>query len=102
MFQSLKGLSGLPRSAKPEVAPVGLSASVADATRVIVYDPGNLAWDLRAAFAENGSQVTFARDNDQIVGELKNELRAGDHVVIMSNGSFNGLQHQLLEQLGQT
>jgi UDP-N-acetylmuramate-alanine ligase len=27
------------------------------------------------------------------------ELRAGDHVVIMSNGSFQGLQRQLLAGL---
>jgi UDP-N-acetylmuramate: L-alanyl-gamma-D-glutamyl-meso-diaminopimelate ligase len=79
----------------------GLAGSVADADRVIVHEPENLGWDLRGAFSSNGSQVTFARDNKQIVGELKNELRAGDQVVIMSNGSFNGLHKQLLESLGQ-
>lgn len=79
----------------------GLSGSVADADRVIVHEPENLGWDLRGAFSGNGSQVSFARDNKQIVGELKNELRAGDQVVIMSNGSFNGLHKQLLESLGQ-
>jgi len=79
----------------------GLSGSVVDATHVIVHEPDNLSWDLRAAFSQNGGQVTFARNNEQIIGELKNELRAGDHVVIMSNGSFNGLHKQLLEQLEQ-
>ena len=77
----------------------GLSGSVADATHVIVHEPDNLSWDVRAAFSKNGDQVTFARNNEQVIGELKNELRAGDHVVIMSNGSFNGLYKQLLEQL---
>jgi len=79
----------------------GLAGSVGDATHVIVHEPDNLSWDLRGAFSQNGSQVTFARNNEQIIGELKNELRAGDHVVIMSNGSFNGLHRQLLEQLEQ-
>jgi UDP-N-acetylmuramate: L-alanyl-gamma-D-glutamyl-meso-diaminopimelate ligase len=79
----------------------GLAGSIADATHVIVHEPDNLPWDLREAFSQNGDQVTFARNNEQIIGELKNELRAGDHVVIMSNGSFNGLHKQLLEQLEQ-
>ncbi|MGW8248106.1 MAG: UDP-N-acetylmuramate:L-alanyl-gamma-D-glutamyl-meso-diaminopimelate ligase [Acidiferrobacterales bacterium] len=78
----------------------GLPGSVADADHVIVHEPDNLEWNLRDTFSENGNQVTFARDNEQIIGELKNELRAGDHVVIMSNGSFNGLHKQLLETLG--
>ena len=77
----------------------GLAGSVTDATRVIVHEPDNLSWDLRGAFSQSGRQVTFARNNEQIIGQLKNELRAGDHVVIMSNGSFNGLHKQLLEQL---
>ena len=79
----------------------GLAGSIADATHVIVHEPDNLSWDLHRAFSKNGDQVTFARNNEQIIGELKNELRAGDHVVIMSNGSFNGLHKQLLEQLEQ-
>lgn len=79
----------------------GLSASIVDADHVIVHEPDNLSWDLRGAFSNNGRQVTFARDNEQIVGELKNELRSGDHVVIMSNGSFNGLHKQLLDALEQ-
>jgi len=79
----------------------GLSDSITEANHVIVHEPDNLGWDLRETFSKNGSQVTFARDNEQIIGELKNELRAGDHVVIMSNGSFNGLHNQLLETLEQ-
>jgi len=78
----------------------GLSASVTGADHVIVHEPDNLSWDLRGAFSKNDSRITFARDNEQIIGELKNELRAGDHVVIMSNGSFGGLHKQLLESLG--
>jgi len=77
----------------------GLPGSVTDADHVIVHEPDNLPWDLRGTFAENADQVTFAHDNEQIIGELKNELRTGDHVVIMSNGSFNGLHEQLLEAL---
>jgi len=79
----------------------GLSTSVVDADHVIVHEPAGMSWDVRQAFSENGDKVSFARDNQQIVGELKNELRAGDHVVIMSNGSFNGLHKQLIDELGK-
>jgi UDP-N-acetylmuramate: L-alanyl-gamma-D-glutamyl-meso-diaminopimelate ligase len=39
-------------------------------------------------------------DVDEIVENLKSELRAGDVVAIMSNGAFGGIHEKLLAALG--
>ena len=39
------------------------------------------------------------RDTNQLHDALVRQLHSGDHVVIMSNGSFSGLHRQLLQSL---
>jgi UDP-N-acetylmuramate: L-alanyl-gamma-D-glutamyl-meso-diaminopimelate ligase len=39
------------------------------------------------------------RDIGQLHDTLVRKLNSGDHVVIMSNGSFSGLHRQLLQSL---
>src|SRR5262249_27305085 len=45
-----------------------------------------------------GKAMTFATTED-IVMFLASEVRAGDHVVIMSNGGFDNIHNRLLERL---
>jgi UDP-N-acetylmuramate: L-alanyl-gamma-D-glutamyl-meso-diaminopimelate ligase len=56
-----------------------------------------LGWDPAASLAPLGKRLVVAADVQQLLAGLLDELTAGDHVVLMSNGSFQGLP-QLLER----
>lgn len=63
------------------------------------YCPDDLGWDLPAAVAALGERARFADTVDGVVAGLAGELRAGDHVLVMSNGGFGGLHEKLLNAL---
>jgi len=77
-----------------------LAASLAQADRVWFHRPADLDWDLAAVAAEIGSQAGVTDDVDGLAATLAAELQPGDHVLIMSNGSFGGLHDKLLAALG--
>jgi UDP-N-acetylmuramate: L-alanyl-gamma-D-glutamyl-meso-diaminopimelate ligase len=58
-------------------------------------DPQRLVDDLR----ESGHSASFLPDAGSIVEHLSHSVRAGDVVVIMSNGGFDGIHERLLERL---
>jgi UDP-N-acetylmuramate: L-alanyl-gamma-D-glutamyl-meso-diaminopimelate ligase len=74
-----------------------LHGSFADADRVFVLGAADLGWDPGAALAPLGRRLTVETDVQALLARLLAELAAGDHVVLMSNGSFQGLP-RLLEQ----
>ena len=74
-----------------------LHGSFAAADRVFVLAAPDLGWDPAAALAPLGSRLSVARDVEALLTSLLGELVAGDVVVLMSNGSFQGLP-QLLER----
>jgi UDP-N-acetylmuramate: L-alanyl-gamma-D-glutamyl-meso-diaminopimelate ligase len=76
-----------------------LPGSLARADRVYVYTAG-LAWDARQAFAPLGSRARCEADFEALVGAVAREARAGDHVLVMSNGAFGGIHEKLLARLG--
>jgi len=59
----------------------------------------DLDWDLAAAFAPLGAKASVSADVDELLSGLLAELRAGDHVVLMSNGGFQGLPLRLQRAL---
>jgi UDP-N-acetylmuramate: L-alanyl-gamma-D-glutamyl-meso-diaminopimelate ligase len=75
-----------------------LPPSVAEADRVYVYSSG-LGWDARSLFALLGARVRCEEELDALIGAVAAEARAGDHVVIMSNGGFGGIHEKLLARL---
>ena len=46
-----------------------------------------------------GGRAAFVASVDAIVGRLANELKPGDHVLILSNGGFGGIHEKLLRAL---
>ena len=78
-----------------------LPQSLAASDRVYCYG-ANLSWDARAALAPLGDKATVHVDLDELVGELARESRAGDHVLIMSNGAFGGIHEKLIRRLEQS
>ena len=49
--------------------------------------------------AESPVPATVVDDVDELVLQVAGEARAGDQVVIMSNGGFGGIHQKLLHQL---
>ena len=78
---------------KQELAPATQHADF-----VFWFEPGGLDWSMTDATSELDGHFVF-RDTNKLHDTLIQQLRSGDHVVIMSNGSFSGLHRQLLKSL---
>jgi UDP-N-acetylmuramate: L-alanyl-gamma-D-glutamyl-meso-diaminopimelate ligase len=76
-----------------------LSASLAPADQVFVHAPADLGWDAAGALAGLGARATLCAELEELEAILLQDLRAGDRVVLMSNGSFGGLHGRLLRGL---
>jgi UDP-N-acetylmuramate: L-alanyl-gamma-D-glutamyl-meso-diaminopimelate ligase len=76
-----------------------LAQSFDDADRLFVLGAKDLGWDVGAALAPLGRKASVSADVDELLGALLTELRSGDHVVLMSNGGFQGLPSRLQQAL---
>src|SRR5690606_816706 len=76
-----------------------LAPSLAGADRVYVHAPAGLGWDAAGALHALGERARVAAELADLEAILLAELRAGDRVVLMSNGSFGGLHRRLLDGL---
>jgi UDP-N-acetylmuramate: L-alanyl-gamma-D-glutamyl-meso-diaminopimelate ligase len=77
-----------------------LPPSLREADRVYIYSAG-LGWDAPAVFAPLGARARCEENLDALVAAVAAEARAGDHVVVMSNGGFGGIHEKLLTRLRQ-
>jgi UDP-N-acetylmuramate: L-alanyl-gamma-D-glutamyl-meso-diaminopimelate ligase len=76
-----------------------LAPALALADRSWLLNSPDLGWDLPAAVASLGKRAGFADSVDALVTKLADESRAGDQVLVMSNGGFGGLHDKLLGEL---
>jgi UDP-N-acetylmuramate: L-alanyl-gamma-D-glutamyl-meso-diaminopimelate ligase len=76
-----------------------LAGALAGADRVWLFRPRDLGWDLGEVAAAIGAGASLADDVGALVRSLAAELSPGDQVLVMSNGSFEGLHGRLLEAL---
>ena len=83
---------------KQGVMKAQLPGSLRDADRVYCY-AANLGWDAAEALAPLGEKAAVAGDLEALVGDVAREARAGDHILVMSNGGFGGIHGKLLAAL---
>jgi UDP-N-acetylmuramate: L-alanyl-gamma-D-glutamyl-meso-diaminopimelate ligase len=76
-----------------------LAASLKGADAVYFYQPAGLDWDLGPVCTGLQGRGSVAGDIDELVHTLAAAAKAGDHVLIMSNGGFGGLHGKLLQAL---
>jgi len=76
-----------------------LADSFVDADHIYLYAADNLDWDLSKATSSLGNKVNIMYNIDKIVSTVAKFAEAGDHILIMSNGSFSGIHQKLIEQL---
>ena len=76
-----------------------LAPSLSGADDVWVFTPPDLGWDAAPIIAALGSRGHSSQNVESLAEELAMAARAGDHVLIMSNGGFDGLHAKLLAAL---
>jgi len=76
-----------------------LAAATADADVVYWFQPEGLDWSLDSVVANSPVPATVVGDVDELVKQATGEARAGDLIVIMSNGGFGGIHQKILDQL---
>jgi len=79
-----------------------LAQATAAADRVYWFQPSGMDWSLDAVVAGSPVPASVVDDIDQLVLQVAGEVRAGDQVVIMSNGGFGGIHQKLLNHLQET
>jgi len=76
-----------------------LSTSLTAADRVFCYAPASLGWDASAALGPLGGRASVHADLPALIEAIVHDARSGDHVLVMSNGAFGGIQDKLLARL---
>lgn len=74
-----------------------LAQSLSLADSVYLFQSDNLDWDLASAL--NSDSVQVFSSTQAIINKVLSEVKAGDHIVIMSNGGFEGIHQRLLDAL---
>ena len=62
---------------------------------------GGLDWNAHEALAEMGTKAQVAANIDELVKQVMAHVKAGDHLLCMSNGGFGGIHEKLLKALKQ-
>ncbi len=75
-----------------------LPGSLADADATYCY-AANLGWDAAEALAPLGGRARTFGDLGDLVAAVCADARAGDRVLVMSNGGFGGVHEKLLAAL---
>ncbi len=78
-----------------------LAASLREADRTVLFQPADLSWDLAGVAGALDGRATVLETIEGVVDHLVADLRQGDHVLIMSNGSFGGLHDKLVTRLNK-
>jgi UDP-N-acetylmuramate: L-alanyl-gamma-D-glutamyl-meso-diaminopimelate ligase len=76
-----------------------LAGSLMDADRVHVYVPPDLNWNAAATLSGLADRLAVSDAVDEIVAAVVAEAAAGDQILVMSNGGFQGIHLRLLDAL---
>jgi len=76
-----------------------LAPSLGDADVVVFLQKPGLAWDAERVTAALGGRGSTAPGVDALIAALRDDARAGDHVVFMSNGGFENAPRRFFETL---
>ncbi len=76
-----------------------IAGSLSQADRVWMYQGPAVKWDVADSVAALGDKARVSTSIDALLEELDAYLAQGDHVLIMSNGGFEGIHGKLLTRL---
>jgi UDP-N-acetylmuramate: L-alanyl-gamma-D-glutamyl-meso-diaminopimelate ligase len=75
-----------------------LPVSLTDCDEVYCFG-ANLGWDAAAALRPMGDRAEVHEDFDALLKAIVSNAKAGDHILVMSNGGFQGIHKKILEAL---
>jgi UDP-N-acetylmuramate: L-alanyl-gamma-D-glutamyl-meso-diaminopimelate ligase len=78
---------------------LGVAFNTAD--RVMFYDNALLDWDLQLLNSDKSEDFKIFTDIEQIISNIVQTAKAGDNIIIMSNGGFGGIHQKLKHALQQ-
>lgn len=78
-----------------------LPDALAPADRSYLYQPPGLDWSVSELLPPLGETAAWADDIDALVARITSDARAGDQIVIMSNGGFGGIHQRVLDALAE-
>jgi len=92
--------NGIPRSNTMKLGTMksALPESLKDADQVFCYGE-KLTWNAEEALAPIKNKSFVGHDMKIFVDAILKEIKSGDHILVMSNGSFNGIHQTLLKGL---
>ena len=76
-----------------------LKKALSEADLICMLGSDDLAWNPESALASLGTKLSVTCSVNEMLGVLLEELKSGDHVVMMSNGGFQGLPRLLQQSL---
>ena len=76
-----------------------LAQALQAADAMYLYQPAGLDWNLAEVVAEIGEKAQLLTSIDALVSSVTQQAQAGDHILVMSNGSFGGIHDKLLAAL---
>jgi UDP-N-acetylmuramate: L-alanyl-gamma-D-glutamyl-meso-diaminopimelate ligase len=76
-----------------------LSHSWQQADEICLYQPEGLDWDLDDVVSGSEAPAAVYSSTDKIIEYLVSRVKGGDHILIMSNGGFDGIHQRMLDAL---
>ena len=76
-----------------------LAESLTLADQIYLFEPSNMGWSLTNVTKQIGKTATLHRATEDIIQRVSEQAVSGDHIVIMSNGGFEGLHQRLIDRL---
>ncbi len=76
-----------------------IANSLTASDQVLLYQPEGLDWDMDTVIAGLKNQGHLMNSVDAIVQYISDNAQAGDHILVMSNGGFEGIHDKLLTKL---
>lgn len=76
-----------------------LAAAWSNADHVFIFEPTNLTWSMNDLLAKSEVTAMLYKDLDLLIKSIVSYAKPGDHILVMSNGSFGGIHDLLTEQL---
>lgn len=78
-----------------------LARSWQAADEIHILEPQNLGWSMQDAIANSDIPVTVYQSVDEIVSKVSQRAQPGDHILVMSNGGFDGIHTKILKALDE-
>ena len=76
-----------------------LRDSLQQADCIFLYQPANIDWNLQDLARHSTCEAKVYDNTETIISEICKHAVAGDHIVIMSNGGFDGIYPRLVAAL---